>query len=177
MSKRIYVPTRRVEDWRQLLADPVKHWRPGFSAQALAACWEAANGWPPEVAAILRSAQETALNDVDLLIAIPEYPVSLPPRGKPSQNDLFVLGQAADGHLVAITVEGKVSEPFGPTLAEWNALASPGKTTRLQFITRAWPARQSSTNDPLSTPAPGSLGLDISAAVQCPVRAAAYPLI
>jgi hypothetical protein len=31
-------------------------------------------------------------------------------------------------------VEGKVSEPFGPTLEEWNATASEGKTRRLAFL-------------------------------------------
>ena len=137
MGKRIYVPTRSPDDWRRLLADPVKHWKVGYSAQALAKCWEAAHEWPPEVAAVLRSSSEPALTGTELLIAIPEYQVSLPPRGKPSQNDLFVLGKASDGQLVAIVVEGKVNEPFGPTLAEWNTPISPGKTIRLKHITDA----------------------------------------
>lgn len=33
-----------------------------------------------------------------------------------------------------MTVEGKVSEPFGPVLSNWNKEASPGKTQRLAFI-------------------------------------------
>lgn len=136
MEKRIYVSTRGPDDWRRLLADPVRHWKPGYSARALAECWEAANGWPPEVAAVLHSSPEPTLTDIELLIAIPEFRVSLPPRGKPSQNDLFVLAKATDGQLVAITVEGKVDESFGPTLAKWNIPVAPGKTTRLQYLTR-----------------------------------------
>ncbi len=135
MGKRIYVPTRGPDDWQRLLADPVKHWKAGYSARALAECWEAADGWPPEVAALLRSSPEPALTTVELLLAIPEFPAKLPQRGKASQNDLFVLGKAADGHLVAIAVEGKVSESFGPTLADWNSAVTPGRTTRLQYLT------------------------------------------
>ena len=135
MGKRIYVPTRGPDDWQRLLADPVKHWKAGYSARALAECWEAANGWPPEVAALLHSSPEPALSSGELLLAIPEFKVSLPPRGKPSQNDLFVLGRAADGQLVAMAIEGKVGESFGPTLADWNSAVTSGRTTRLQYLT------------------------------------------
>jgi hypothetical protein len=137
VGKRIYVPSLGPDDWRRLLAEPERHWRPGYSAQALAARWEMANGWPPEVAALLRTSPEPALFDVELLIAIPEFKVDLPPRGKPSQNDLFVLGKAADGEMAAITIEGKVDEPFGKTVAEWNKSASTGKAIRLQYIAQA----------------------------------------
>lgn len=59
----------------------------------------------------------------------------LPPRsGHPSQNDLLLLAKASDGQLIAITIEGKVSEPFGETLGEWNGEALGGKTERLTFI-------------------------------------------
>jgi len=75
MVKRIYVPTSGPEAWRTLLADPARHWKPGYSARALATCWEAANGWPPEIAAVLRSSPEPALTSVELLIALPEYQV------------------------------------------------------------------------------------------------------
>ena len=136
MGKRIYVPTRGPEDWQRLLADPVKHWKAGYSARLLAECWEAADGWPPEVAAVLRSSPVAALTQVELVLAIPEFPVSLPPRGKASQSDLFALGKAADGQLVTMVVEGKADEPFGPTLAEWTVASTPGKTTRLQYLTR-----------------------------------------
>ncbi len=137
MSKRLYVPSRGPDDWQRLLADPVKHWKAGYSARALAECWEVADGWPPEIATLLGSSPEPALTGAELLIAIPEFQVSLPPRGKPSQNDLFVLGKASDGQRVAIVVEGKVNEPFGPRLAKWNTPVTPGKTIRLQYLTQA----------------------------------------
>jgi hypothetical protein len=50
---RIYVPSSGCNDWQRLLADPEKHWRPGFSAFATARAWEAADGLPPEIAELL----------------------------------------------------------------------------------------------------------------------------
>jgi hypothetical protein len=37
---------------------------------------------------------------------------------------------------VSIMVEGKVSEPFGPTLGQWHGEASEGKKDRLRFLLR-----------------------------------------
>ncbi len=136
MVKRIYVPTIGPNEWQRLLADPAKQWRIGFSARTLAYCWEAANGWPPEMAALFASSSIPELSTIEPLLAIPEYKVKLPPRGRPSQNDLFVLGKAADSQLVAMTIEGKVDESFGPTLGEWCSAASGGKAERLLFLTR-----------------------------------------
>ena len=66
-----------------------------------------------------------------MLLAIPEYQVTLPPHpGHASQNDLFVLVKAADGNLISITVEGKVDESFGPRLSDWMKDGSPGKELR-----------------------------------------------
>jgi len=131
----IYIPTVSAEDWKRLLASPDKQWRIGFSARSLAQCWESAQGFPPEVRQLFSQSQVPSFRQVELLLAIPEHQVSMPPHsGHPSQNDLFALGRAGDGQLIAITVEGKVSEPFGPTLGEWNAEASHGRTERLTFI-------------------------------------------
>lgn len=130
MSK-IYVPATGLESWQGLLADPVKHWRTGYSAKALAACWDAAEGFPPEVGQALRG----SLGDLEMLLAIPEHQVPLPGGSRPSQNDLFVLAGNADG-LVAIAVEGKVAEPFDQTVEEWlrGAPAASGKGPRLQYL-------------------------------------------
>ncbi len=136
MSKRLYVPSRGPDDWQRLLADPIKQWKVGYSARTLAQCWEAADGWPPEVAAVLRSSPEPALTAIELLLAIPEFPVRLPQRGKASQTDLFVLGKAADGHLVTMVVEGKVNERFDKSVDKWNTPATLGKMSRLQSLTR-----------------------------------------
>jgi hypothetical protein len=50
-QKNILVPTRGTDEWRQLLADPDRHWKVGASAQTLAESWErplkpAATGLP-----------------------------------------------------------------------------------------------------------------------------------
>jgi hypothetical protein len=44
-----YIPTNGPEDWKNLLAQPEKHWRTGHSANALAHCWEDAYGFPERV--------------------------------------------------------------------------------------------------------------------------------
>lgn len=134
MVKRIYIPTHGPDDWRGLLADPNKQWKAGYSARTLASCWESANGWPPEVQALFEASGVETFKTVELLLAIPEYKVDLPPRGHPSQNDLFVLAKAGDGQLVAMVVEGKVNEPFGPTLSEWLVDASANKIARLSLM-------------------------------------------
>jgi hypothetical protein len=131
---RFFVPTTGPDDWRRLLADPEKHWRAGFSAHALAHCWEQARGFPSEVAELFAQSAIPAFERLEFLLAFPEYQVPLPGGGYPSQNDLFVLAKGGDGQLAAIMVEGKVEEPFGPTVGEWQAAASAGKQKRLAFI-------------------------------------------
>lgn len=132
MSK-IYTPTIGVKSWQALLADPVKHWKTGYSAKALAHCWEEANGFPAEIRELFANASEHGLEGIEVLLAIPEHKVPLPGGNTQSQNDLFVLAKAND-QLVSITVEGKVSEPFGPTVGEWIAGGSPGKHQRLDYL-------------------------------------------
>jgi hypothetical protein len=121
------------EDWRALLADPLKHWKPGHSAKALAHCWEASEEFPPEIATTFQKTNEAELQGLTPVLAIPEFKVPLPGGVRPSQNDLFVLARGANGP-VSIMVEGKVSESFGPTLDEWRNDASPGKESRLKFL-------------------------------------------
>jgi hypothetical protein len=123
----IVVPTTKPEDWKRLLAKQ-SHWKPGYSAMTLARCWEAAKrrGMPPEVQQILPG--------VTALIGTPELQVDLPPAGgRPSQTDFFLLGREAN-ELVAITVEGKVEESFGPTLEERRQDRSPGVKIRIEFL-------------------------------------------
>jgi len=98
-------------------------------------CWEAAEGFPPEVAEALQRTDEAALADLTPVLATPEFKVPLPGGVRPSQNDLFVLARGAKGP-VSIMVEGKVSESFGPTLGEWRGDASHGKESRLRFLQR-----------------------------------------
>lgn len=128
--RRIYLPSQGAGDWQRLLADPVKHWRAGYSAMALAECWEAADGLPPEIASLMQEVGP----DPELLLAFPEHKVPLPgSRRGDSQNDLFALVRAGD-QTVAVAVEGKVDESFGPPIGVWLKDASPGKKERLAHI-------------------------------------------
>jgi len=130
--KRIFVPTQSAEDW----FSPDRKWqcKPGHSAKALADCWEEAHGFPPEVKQLFADSGYPAFARLELLLAIPEYQVPLPGgETSPSCNDLFVIAKG-DGGLIAITVEGKVSEPFGKTLDEWGIDTSPGRKERFAFL-------------------------------------------
>lgn len=128
---RILVPSAGPDSWQQFLAKPELQWRRGYSARTLAHSWETANGLPPEVERLLRS----ALGPVELLLAIPELKTPLPGGRRESQSDVFALV----GHKVgtaSCTIEGKVEEPFGPTVGEWSQSASLGKQERLSSICR-----------------------------------------
>ena len=130
---KIFVPTNKPEDWKPLLAEPEKHWRTGYSAKALAYSWEEANGFPDRVKKIFKKSGIALFKNIEMLLAFPEYKVPLPGGARPSQNDIFVLAKGND-QLISITVEGKVSEPFGDTIAEWRRDSSEGKHERLKFL-------------------------------------------
>ena len=130
---RILTFTSGPESWKPLLAEPEKQWRTGFSARTLAHCWEAAVGFPPEIAATLKGADDPLLADIVPILAVPEFKVRLPGGSRSSQNDIFVLARSLTGP-VTIMVEGKVNESFGPLLGEWLVDASPGKRERLDFL-------------------------------------------
>jgi hypothetical protein len=130
---RFFKPLQALEDWQCLLADPVKHWQPGYSAMSLATCWFAAQGFPPEIRAAIDTDAELA--GAELLVAMPEHQVDLPGGARPSQSDLWVLARTSS-QLISIAIEGKVSEPFGPTVGEWLVDASPGKRERLAYLQR-----------------------------------------
>lgn len=123
------------EDWQSLLADPIKHWKKGYSARTLAYSWEEAEGFPPEISEAFSRTPEPLLSGVTPVLAVPEFKVPLPGGGRASQNDVFVLARSSSGP-VTIMVEGKVNESFGPTLVEWRSEASSGKDERLSFLLR-----------------------------------------
>jgi hypothetical protein len=126
----IFIPSTGAEAWKPLLADPDLHWRDGRSAKTLAHSWEAARGLPPEIATMLREGSA----EPELLIAVPEHKVSLPGSSRgASQNDVFALVRVGD-RTIAMTIEGKVDEPFGPMIGEWLVRASPGKLKRLNYL-------------------------------------------
>lgn len=129
---KILIPANGPGDWQQFLAEPAKHWKEGYSARTLAHCWHDSDGFPKDVYDVLSTAGP--FHDIELLVAIPEHQVPLPPvRGRASQNDIWVLARCATG-LVSIAVEGKVDESFGPTISEWMSTPTPGKKKRLDFL-------------------------------------------
>jgi len=132
--KRIVIPTRSAEDWKQLLGNPDLHWKPGRSAMTLARSWEDAHPEvPAEVSLALESAGDASLTGLSLLLAIPEYKVKLPGGVRPSQTDVLALMRGDDG-LVAVAVEGKVDEAFGRTVGEKRAEHSSGVDERLVWL-------------------------------------------
>lgn len=81
---KIYIPASSAEQWAQFLAEPVKHWRSGFSARTLAYSWQEASGFPSEVGSVLASQFPSA----ELLLALPDLKVPLPGGSRSSQNDI-----------------------------------------------------------------------------------------
>ena len=128
---KIYFPSQGPDSWRALLADPLNQWSPGYSAQTLAHCWEAAQGCLPEEVASLFAGHGP---NPELLLALPEHKVPLPGStlGE-SQSDVFALIRVAD-KIFAAMIEGKVDEPFDSPLGKWLIGASLGEQKRLKYI-------------------------------------------
>ena len=122
-------PLGTPHDARAYLADPIRHWRPDHSALELASSWIGAGGFPPPVVEVLASCPNYAA--CRFIEAFFEREVDLGTKGRPSQTDLLVLAQLADG-LGVIAVEGKAREPFGQLVSEWND--GPGKQARLDGL-------------------------------------------
>ena len=132
MSK-FFIPANNPEDWKSLLADPDKHWETGYSAKALAYCWQEANDFPRSVRKVFRNSGIELFQNIELLLAFPEYKVPLLGGRRASQNDIFILAKG-NNQLISMMVEGKASEPFDKTISEWRSVKSKGKETRLKFL-------------------------------------------
>lgn len=128
----IYTPSAGTQSWQAFLADPEKQWKTGYSAKALAYCWEEASGFPREIQELFDHADSDDFVDIVSALVFPEHKVPLPGGSTQSQNDAFVLARTPD-ELVSITIEGKVSEPFGETLGKWNTQTK-GKIERLAYL-------------------------------------------
>ena len=131
---RIFIPSTSAEDWRMFLADPDKQWKTGYSAKSLAHCWENADGFPDKIANLIGRSPYARFKNVQMLLAFPEWEVPLAGGRQGSMSDVFVLAHDAEEQLISITIEGKVAEPFGPTIEEWEPSSTPGKTERLAHI-------------------------------------------
>lgn len=132
---KFFIPANIAEDWKSLLAEPDKQWRDNYSAKLLAYCWQEANDFPQSVKKVFIDSGIGLFKDIKLLLAFPEYKVSLPGGRRASQNDIFVLARG-NNQLVSVMIEGKKSEPFDKTVTEWKAEYGKGKYTRLKFLCR-----------------------------------------
>lgn len=128
---KILIPAANASEWKRFLADPEKHWRTGYSAKAIAHCWQEAGGIPSDIISVLN--QVPSLRGLKTIFAIPEHKVPLPGGVRASQNDVWVLAETEES-LVSIAVEGKVSESFDVTVGEWFTNPSSGKQKRLQYL-------------------------------------------
>ena len=125
---RILAPSAGPDDWKRLLAS-ADHWRTGYSARSLAHSWhDAAGDFPSEIRSLLDTSP--LFTSAELLLAVPEHKVPLPGVGKASQTDLWFLGRT-ESALVSCAVEGKVAEPFGPTIEDWLAEGGDNRAKRL----------------------------------------------
>lgn len=129
-----YLNTISAEDWKNGLASPDKQWKKGFSARTLAYSWETANGFPDIVKKEFKICDFSFFNNLNFLLGIPEYKVSLPGGNRDSQNDIFVLAKNNNNQLISIMVEGKCDETFGPLFGEWYKNPSQGKKKRISHI-------------------------------------------
>ncbi|MBB6451582.1 hypothetical protein HNQ94_000003 [Salirhabdus euzebyi] len=136
MSK-MFTPTKSAENWGKLLADYDKQWKTGYSAKTLAYCWEEnPQAFPKCLENVFKKSSMPIFQNIELLFGFPEYKVHLPGGNRASQNDIFVIAKG-DGELIAIMVEGKVSESFDKTVVEWLGNdPSLGKRERLTFLTK-----------------------------------------
>ena len=132
--KRIFVPTITGAEWQPLLAKPKIHWKQGASAMTAAAAWEAAaDTLPPEISRLLESTKEPLLRGQRLLVALPEWQVSLPGGTTTSNTDVLAVCRNAVG-LCILGVEAKVLEDFGPLVAAKRAEKSDGQADRLKYL-------------------------------------------
>ena len=133
-QKKILVPTKSIESWKELLADPELHWNEKHSAMEVAKSWEAKDDIPIEIYKALNKSED--LKNQELLLAIPEFHVPLPGGNRDSQNDVLTILSSEKGLCVA-AVEAKYHEDFGSDyIGPWLKKASPdsGKQERLSYI-------------------------------------------
>jgi len=109
-------PADEPQKWEEL--HPLKHWKSGHSAKALAHCWTDVGGFPREVQKALDDSGYPALQNLRFECGYPEHTAKLAGRGRQTTTDILVWARGNDG-LVCITVEGKVSEGFAEQVKFW----------------------------------------------------------
>lgn len=99
-----------------------------------AASWEQAKEtFPPEITGLLNASRDEDLHDLKLLVAIPEWEVSLEGGDTVSHTDVLATARNDRG-LYVVGVEAKVDEDFGPLVKEKRAAVSTGQHDRLAYL-------------------------------------------
>jgi hypothetical protein len=131
MLRHLHVPLTKPEDVIPHLAKGKAHWKSEFSAKELAVAWSRVkNDFPVTVKSLLRTCPE--FRDAELIDGFFEREVDLGTAGRNSQTDLMVVVGIGE-RLGIIAVEGKVDEPFGDRVSEWND-GSVEKNERLKVL-------------------------------------------
>ena len=119
------------EGWRELLADPPRHWRNDPSVERLADAWAASAPKPP--AEVRAAWAGTPFERFEPTIAIPAYDVELPGGWHPVHNDLLIAGTLGD-ELGIVMAQGKVDGSMGPHIDEVLHNPLPGKLVRIGYL-------------------------------------------
>jgi hypothetical protein len=109
-------PLGNAHDVRAYLADPIKHWRPEYSAYELAHAWlgrSASPHPPPKIDALLH----LAFGEYSIVEGFFEKQTKLDRHPRASQTDLLLLLRTACG-LAVVGVEAKAREGFGKTVGD-----------------------------------------------------------
>lgn len=123
--------TRGADGWRNLVADPPRHWKDNRTAHRLAESWEASAPLPPsEIRAAWAS---TPFEDFEPTIAIPAYEVEMPGGWHPARNDLLIAGPIGREFGI-VMVQAKLSNTLGPHIDEVLHNPLPGKLRRIGFL-------------------------------------------
>jgi Domain of unknown function (DUF6946) len=108
------------DGWATAASTAQKQWRPLYSPFELARLWLTEAGL-----SALRSTLDLAPATSGFAPeqGIVEAQTKFDQYGDPRTHDLLLVGSAAGGRTV-ISIDGRVNEPFGPTLAEYDKAAS-----------------------------------------------------
>ncbi len=112
----LHLPMKRPEDVIPHLGKGARHWKEGYSAQALATHWWRHNALPPDVARVLDTAEP--FRGAELVDAFFERETALGDAAQGSQTDLMAVLGLAGGGLAVMGVEAKVNETFGKLIGE-----------------------------------------------------------
>ena len=110
---KFFIQTRGIESWQERLVQPERQWKDGQSAKQLAMSWQSAKGFPEVVEKVFVDSKLPEFKGLSFCFGFPEYQVKLPPpRGHPSQSDVFVLAKNEKNEFISIACEGVVEKLF-----------------------------------------------------------------